>query len=129
MVHLTLLSILWTSGAMWSYYLWSWRVVVAVELRGQCLHLRSPIVSRTDTLDNLAAVVPGWKRPWYRRNGNWYILRRTEGNHLYLWGGKGVYEFLTALGGQRPELQIDEACRSKRFEKSIGKTGFQRLPT
>jgi hypothetical protein len=116
--------VLWTILIGWSAYLMLARVVYRVELRGGVLRARSSIIRREVPVRDLTAVIPGWRQPLWRRNGNWYVIRRQNGRPLLLWGGKGVYDFLGILGQHRPDLMIGESHRSKRLERAVGRSGF-----
>jgi hypothetical protein len=100
------------------------KVVIAVELRGDMLRVRTPVATRDVPLTELISIEPGWIGPRWRRRGNSYLLERAGQKPLVLWPGKGVFAFLTILGEAKPELEISERHRSKRFETTFGKSGF-----
>ena len=100
------------------------KVVIAVELRGDMLRVRTPVATRDVPLTELISIEPGWIGPRWRRRGSSYLLERACQKPLVLWPGKGVFAFLTILGEAKPELEISERHRSKRFETTFGKSGF-----
>jgi hypothetical protein len=117
--------------------MYSWLTAVhdiAFDGKG-VLHTRSILRKRDVAINDVVAIKPVW-RNWSKgtlggRAGamSWGLgcrLRDSHGGRQETppVGGRGVYDFLHVLGTARPDLNIDESFRSKRLERSSGKSGF-----
>ena len=102
----------------------TFRTMYEVNLGAGGLHGRALIKSWNIPLEQIADVIPGWRRSFWRSNPNVYVITRTSGPQLFIWCAKGLHEFLTAIGSLEPRLEPREEDGQSRAERSRGPSGF-----
>jgi hypothetical protein len=100
------------------------RTLYSLEIDAESIHGRSLLKHWELPLGEIEALVPGWRRPLWRRNSNMYIVKRRRGPRLLIWCGKGLHDFLTVVGTVEPRLQPSIEDDVSRAERSRGHSGF-----
>lgn len=97
-----------------------------LELDAAGITGRSTLKSWRLSFSDVDAIVPGWRRPWWRADFSRYVVRLANGDHLFIWRAKGLAQFLDCIGTVEPRLRLSDECRSSSVERSRGKSGFSR---
>jgi hypothetical protein len=118
------LLVFWLLFGAFTFDRFEYRTLYRLDLVDDLLVGRSVVRRWTIPTADVTKITPGWRRAWWRRNRNVYFMTRTRGRPLYIWCGKGLFEFLTAIGSVQPELSPRPEDGQSRVERSKGKSGF-----
>lgn len=116
--------VVWLVFGAFTFDRFEYRTLYRLELEDDVLVCRSAVKRWRIPLSEVKSVIPGWRQPWWKKNGNVYVLSKNTGRPLYIWCGKGLFDFLTAIGSVEPDLMPRPEDGQSRVERSRGKSGF-----
>lgn len=103
-------------------------VAYRVDVAAGTVTCRSMVRTWTFLLDDVTAVVPGWRQPWWRGTGACYLVERRSGPPVRVRSGKGAFTLWRSMADQTPAVAVTDADRDERAEASAVRSGFRATP-
>lgn len=109
----------WLAIAGWNVYWFLLRFAYAVELEDGTLSWRAPLRSGTVPVAELHRVRPSWIF------SNIEVLETERGTPALMWAVKGFDQFISAVTGQRPGLQVRVSLQTRIAERLPVRSSFR----